>query len=217
MTVVVPPSYNMMRARLGALHESREFNLRSLAAVDPGLVQSRFVLFPRDGLADEQRTAFVAAAESGDILQLLKLGELPDLPLTERLALASTVKYMLYGMQRREHNIDVMSANMRQLDALLHAIKANRHDHATIIRQLLQIPLGDPIGCVCPPAENHWHADANRFDMIAYEILAVNGILWEITTALGIELDDSTGAAALQHGSVWYELLSGDPYPVWKE
>lgn len=214
MTVAVPGSYNLMRIRLVALLESREFNLRSLAAADPGFVQSRLILLPSAGLQGQQRADFLAATESGDILRLLRLEVLPEVTLAQQRELRSDVEFMLHGIQRRERRISAISANMQKLDALLAAIKADRDNHKEIVRQLLQVPLGDAVGCICPPAENHWHTDANCFDLIAYEIIAVNGLLWETAAALGIEVDNQT---APECGTDWLDLLQRDPYPTWKE
>jgi hypothetical protein len=211
---VVPPSFSTMKLRLGTLLEARDYNFRILAALDPGLEQTRFHLLPATGLDCGLRAAFVEAADKGDITTLLNLGELPDIPAVEWQQLP-LIKSLLYGMRRRDYNIRVISTEMARLEAILRSIETEPQEYAHLVSLVTQVSLGDPVGCLCAPSANHWHQNGNRFDLIACEILAANDVQWAVEAELAVQVNEGS---APEHGAAWAELLRNDNlYPIWKE
>lgn len=203
-----PVSYWVMRKRLAALEESQAFNLAAVRTLDPGLVQCRTILLPPDGLRSETGQAFWAAAEDGDVVRLLELGELPA-----KQDPTTPLRYFLHGIQRRQHNITIMDAALQQLGDLLTAIARDDSDYPALGRLVAQIPLGDPIGCTCPPGKDHWHPNGDRFDLVAYDILDANGLRWLVQSELNLRANEGAGPEV----AAWAELLRNDhPYATWE-
>lgn len=208
-----PTSYAAMRMRLQMLLEQRKFTFESFTLIDPGLAASRQILMHAE-LQGSKLAAFVAAADSGDIATLLQLGRLPDMPVAERWEQPLILR-LLYGMLRREYVLDITSREMGKLNALLRKIDTSTRAYGTLGKLMAAIPLGDPIGCLCESAEGHWHSDGNRFDLIAYDILNVNGLRLPVATSLEQRVPAGVEPSI---AAEWAKLLQDDnPYPAWKE
>ncbi|HSE60989.1 MAG TPA: hypothetical protein VLA88_01690 [Candidatus Saccharimonadales bacterium] len=196
--------------RLHLLGESRKFHLMAIAVADPGLALTcrllRQKLPPSADIA-----AFNAAAERGDVVEMLRHCDLPGISLDSQ----PSLMFLLQAVGRREHNLSVIGTEMDKLEAILRHISHREVDAAALTRLVAAVSLGDPVGCVCPPGENHWHPDANRFDLIAYEILALNGLRRQVWAELEQQqFDDLAPATRLG----WRMLLRDDcPFPAWKE
>ena len=208
-----PVSYTVMRSRLVALLEERIFSFEQLELLDTDLAETRRLMRPHS--ADEaHRSAFELAADAGNSQQVLELGSLPELTLSEERMQPPFLR-MLYGMLRSEHNISVLQREMNALNAIHRAINMPANHHKSLCTLVAEVSLGDPIGCRCDSLESHWHPDANRFDLIAYDILEANGLRGVVATQFEQAPPSNIDSDRAQQ---WAQLLqSNHPYPVWKE
>lgn len=213
MGAIAPTSFTAQRTLYEGGLEIQFLLTQSILAADPDLAQSREYLMSPDTQGFDI-AAFQTAADKGDIKSLVQLGSLPNLSLPERFEQTPLVLRLLYALQRCAYVCDIMGREMEKLTGLLRHISTQSHNVGMLAAQVVNVALGDPIGCVCPEGVNTWHPDGRRFDLVAYDILRVNGLRRRVIMELVRNPPQVPEEVAVQ----WEQLLRDDhPHPTWKE